>query len=81
MSIVVVKAALRFATGATYVSTCNEEGVVQQHLTAPLQCVINPEEKRKIIGDTFMKVADETLGEMNLDSKEVFLAQGNGEGF
>ena len=52
--------------------------MVQQHLTAPLQCVINPEEKRKIIGDTFMKVADETLSELNLDAKEVFLAQGEG---
>ena len=74
--LLVVNAALRFYTGVTYISTCNEEGVFQQHMTAPLQCVINPEEKRKIIGDTFVKVADETLYDLHLDSKEVFLAQG-----
>lgn len=37
---------------------------------------INPEEKRKIIGDTFLKVANETMRELNLDPKDVFLAQG-----
>ena len=36
----------------------------------------SPEEKRKIIGDTFVKIANEVIGEMNLKPEEVFLAQG-----
>lgn len=43
----------------------------------PLLCfTINPEEKRKIIGDTFLKIANETMKELNLDPKDTFLAQG-----
>lgn len=37
---------------------------------------INPEEKRKIIGDTFVKVANETIKELKIDPDDVFLAQG-----
>lgn len=43
----------------------------------PMLCfATNPEEKRKIIGDTFLKIANETMRELNLDPKDVFLAQG-----
>lgn len=38
--------------------------------------VINPEEKRKIIGDTFVKVSNEIMRELKLNPDEVLLAQG-----
>lgn len=37
---------------------------------------INPEEKRKIIGDTFVKVANDIMRELKLNPDEVYLAQG-----
>lgn len=37
---------------------------------------LNPEEKRKIIGDVFVKVANEVISDLNLRPDEVFLAQG-----
>uniref|UniRef100_A0A0N5AHB7 GMP synthase (glutamine-hydrolyzing) n=1 Tax=Syphacia muris TaxID=451379 RepID=A0A0N5AHB7_9BILA len=36
----------------------------------------HPETKRKIIGDTFMKVKDAVLEEMGLDKEDIFLCQG-----
>ena len=72
----VVTSALRFSTGTTVISTFNDKGVACKYFTQILSAVTEPEEKRKIIGDTFMKVADEILYELNLESSEVFLAQG-----
>ena len=45
-------------------------------LTKMLCTTTNPEEKRKIIGDVFVEVANETIEEMGLKPEEVFLAQG-----
>lgn len=43
----------------------------------PLLCyTINPEEKRKIIGDTFVRVSNEIIRELRLDPNNVVLAQG-----
>ncbi|CAO1366238.1 unnamed protein product [Diamesa hyperborea] len=43
----------------------------------PILCMaINPEDKRKIIGDVFMKVSSEVICELNLRPEDVFLAQG-----
>ena len=50
---------------------------VKKHLTKSLNQTVQPEEKRKIIGDTFMKVADEALKELKLDPNDTFLAQGD----
>ncbi|VDK68377.1 unnamed protein product [Litomosoides sigmodontis] len=44
-------------------------------LSTPLMRTIQPEVKRKIIGDTFMRVKDKIMDELKLD-KDVFLAQG-----
>eukprot|EP01113_Clastostelium_recurvatum_P029196 TRINITY_DN3523_c0_g1_i8.p1 TRINITY_DN3523_c0_g1~~TRINITY_DN3523_c0_g1_i8.p1 ORF type:complete len:717 (+),score=137.64 TRINITY_DN3523_c0_g1_i8:174-2153(+) len=49
---------------------------VRGTLTPPLHQAINPEEKRKIIGDTFMKVADMEIAKLGLKAEDVFLAQG-----
>lgn len=37
---------------------------------------MSPEEKRKIIGDIFVNVANEVIAELNLRPDEVFLGQG-----
>ena len=42
----------------------------------PLKEVTAPEEKRKIIGDTFIKVAERAMASLGIDSSSVFLAQG-----
>lgn len=44
-------------------------------VTAPLKQVLNPEDKRMIIGDTFIKCKDIVLQKLNLGS-DLFLAQG-----
>ncbi len=44
--------------------------------TKPLRETTAPEEKRKIIGDTFMRVAEKAMRDLNLDWSEVYLAQG-----
>merc|ERR1719273_234241 len=38
--------------------------------------VTDPEEKRRIIGDTFMRVANEVIEDLNLNPDEVILGQG-----
>ncbi|KAL5243827.1 hypothetical protein ACI65C_011237 [Semiaphis heraclei] len=45
-------------------------------ISPPLCQTSSPEEKRKIIGDVFVKTADKFLKTLNLSSEDVFLAQG-----
>ncbi|MDO8429050.1 MAG: glutamine-hydrolyzing GMP synthase [Candidatus Daviesbacteria bacterium] len=42
----------------------------------PLNRVTNPEDKRRIIGDTFMRVAASEIQSLGLDPQRTFLAQG-----
>jgi GMP synthase (glutamine-hydrolysing) len=44
--------------------------------TLPLNKTVNPEEKRKIIGDTFMKVVEMETSKLGLDPDHTFIAQG-----
>lgn len=44
--------------------------------TEPLCRITEPEIKRKIIGDTFMKVFNDAVEKLNLKVDDVFLAQG-----
>lgn len=44
--------------------------------TLPLDQNTIPEEKRKIIGDTFIKVAEATIADFKLDPDKTFLVQG-----
>lgn len=48
----------------------------QKQKTKMLCQTTDPEEKRKIIGDTFMNVANELIAEMNLSPEDVYLGQG-----
>jgi len=63
----VVDASETFYTAKTLIKTIE---------TLPLNQTCNPEQKRKIIGDTFMKVAETEIKRLNLDPSEIFVAQG-----
>ncbi len=45
--------------------------------TPPLNECLEPEQKRKIIGDTFMRVAEAALKEMHVPKDDVYLVQGS----
>ncbi|KAM7413380.1 hypothetical protein PAMA_020666 [Pampus argenteus] len=72
----VVNAAHTFYNGTTTLPISEEDRTPRKRISKTLNMTTNPEEKRKIIGDTFVKVANEVIGEMNLNPEEVFLAQG-----
>lgn len=42
----------------------------------PLNTLTNPEEKRRVIGDTFFRLTQEAILRMNLDLDRTFIAQG-----
>jgi len=48
----------------------------KRYTTKQLRHTAAPEEKRRIIGDTFMKVAERITKELKLDPETTFLAQG-----
>mmetsp|Transcript_22775 Transcript_22775/g.45064 ORF Transcript_22775/g.45064 Transcript_22775/m.45064 type:complete len:621 (+) Transcript_22775:87-1949(+) len=60
------------ASQTFYSATTMNEGKESDRLDSTLQ----PEVKRKIIGDTFMKVSEAEVGKMGLKFEEVVLAQG-----
>lgn len=55
---------------------CGTASNPRTRLTKMLCETTNPEEKRKIIGDIFVRVANETMAEMGLKPEDVFLGQG-----
>lgn len=67
VSVKLIDARERFAHATTMI-----KGVK----TSELDKTTSPEEKRKIIGDTFVKVAEEELAKLHLDLNDVFLVQG-----
>ena len=67
-----ITSSLKFYSGQTIINYQNGE----QQVTLPLHSVTNPEEKRKIIGDTFMKVVESVISDLQLQADNVFLAQG-----
>jgi GMP synthase (glutamine-hydrolysing) len=73
VNLVVKKAFHQFIKGTT---TIKMPGSLYTTETPLLSMTINPEDKRKIIGDVFIKVSNEVLREMKLRPEDVFLAQG-----
>lgn len=67
LQVKVVKANLEFMNGHT---------IVADKKTTLLCNTVDPETKRKIIGDTFMNVANRIIQELNLDPEKVVLGQG-----
>lgn len=72
----VIKAASNFFEGTTIVPIDKNENNTRTKITKMLCMTSNPEEKRKIIGDVFVKISDEIISDLNLKADEVFLAQG-----
>lgn len=78
----IVSASLEFMDSDTMIKeTKGTSNGVQSIATtmkkSPFLChVTDPEVKRQIIGDTFMRVANEVIEDLNLNPDEVFLAQG-----
>uniref|UniRef100_A0A8C4SFM6 GMP synthase [glutamine-hydrolyzing] n=1 Tax=Erpetoichthys calabaricus TaxID=27687 RepID=A0A8C4SFM6_ERPCA len=76
INVKVINAAHTFYNGTTTLPISDEDRTPRKRISKTLNMTTNPEEKRKIIGDTFVKVANEVTGEMNLKPEEVYLAQG-----
>ncbi|KAG5877636.1 hypothetical protein JTB14_030034 [Gonioctena quinquepunctata] len=72
----VINAASNFAEGTTIVPLDKKEGSSRTVITKMLCMTSNPEEKRKIIGDIFVKISDDIIADLNLKPEEVFLGQG-----
>ena len=71
LQVKVVPASIEFLNGETTINDCTPPR------KTPLLChVSDPEDKRRIIGDTFMRVANEVIEDLNLNPDEVMLGQG-----
>lgn len=71
----VIDARHAFYNGTTEVVVNKGELKIRQSV-GPLHSVSNPEDKRKIIGDMFVRVVDNAMKDLNLDPKNTLLAQG-----
>eukprot|EP00096_Caligus_rogercresseyi_P011162 TRINITY_DN4309_c0_g1_i1.p1 TRINITY_DN4309_c0_g1~~TRINITY_DN4309_c0_g1_i1.p1 ORF type:complete len:672 (-),score=242.16 TRINITY_DN4309_c0_g1_i1:275-2290(-) len=67
INVLVVRATDEFLNGDTLIKDVKTDFLCQ---------VTDPEEKRKIIGDTFIRIANEIITDLNLKPSEVFLGQG-----
>jgi len=72
----VINARHAFSNGSTTVPETGANGVLRKRATGLLCRTTHPEQKRNIIGDTFIKVANEVISELNLRPEEVLLGQG-----
>ncbi|KAF6034129.1 GMPS [Bugula neritina] len=72
----VITAAQQFYCATTYVSVKSDHPNPLKRKTLMLNSVVEPEEKRRIIGDTFMMIANEVIEDLELSPKDVFLGQG-----
>ncbi|XP_026280572.1 GMP synthase [glutamine-hydrolyzing] isoform X2 [Frankliniella occidentalis] len=75
----VIDAGYKFKYGSTNIPMDQREPNVRSpafKVTKILCQTTAPEEKRKIIGDVFAKIAQEVVEEMNLRPEDVFLGQG-----
>ncbi|KAK8379829.1 hypothetical protein O3P69_019663 [Scylla paramamosain] len=71
-----INARHQFYDGVTSIPVDPSDPMGRKRVTNLLCMTFSPEEKRKIIGDTFIKVANEVIAEMNLRAEEVMLGQG-----
>ncbi|XP_042863527.1 GMP synthase [glutamine-hydrolyzing]-like isoform X1 [Penaeus japonicus] len=72
----VINARHQFYDGTTSIPVDSSDPMGRKRVTNLLCMTLSPEEKRKIIGDTFIKVANEVIAEMSLRADEVMLGQG-----
>lgn len=76
LNLKVINAARAFYSGTTIVPIDKHDNNTRTKITKMLWMTSDPEEKRRIIGDVFVKVTDEIISDLNLKAEEVFLAQG-----
>jgi len=75
LKLIVHKAAYQFYNATTSIPFDKTDR--NRTTTTKLLCkTVNPEEKRKIIGDTFMRLADQIIKDLKLDPNNVLLGQG-----
>ncbi|GIY84794.1 GMP synthase [Caerostris darwini] len=72
----VLNASQNFYNGSTTVPADRKDPNGRKRDTPLLCMTTDPEEKRKIIGDTFMRVANEIITDLNLRPEETLLGQG-----
>jgi len=72
----VLTASHTFYNASTTVPMDPSNSNSRKRKTNTLNTTVNPEDKRKIIGDTFMKIANEFVDELNLKPEDVYLGQG-----
>ncbi|XP_054713979.1 GMP synthase [glutamine-hydrolyzing]-like isoform X2 [Uloborus diversus] len=72
----VLNASQNFYNGSTTVPVDRKDPNGRKRDTPMLCTTSDPEEKRKIIGDTFMRVANEIIADLNLKPEETLLGQG-----
>lgn len=70
-----INASLQFYNATTTIPVSRDEPN-KKYATKILCQTTAPEEKRKIIGDTFVRIADEIVRDLNLNPADVFLGQG-----
>lgn len=70
-----INASYQFYNASTTISVSKTEPN-RKRTTKVLCQTTNPEEKRKIIGDTFVRISDDLIKELNLKPDEVLLGQG-----
>jgi GMP synthase (glutamine-hydrolysing) len=73
VNLIVKKAFHQFIKGTT---TVKLPGSLYTTETSLLSMTISPEDKRKIIGDVFIKVSNEVLRDLKMKPEDVLLAQG-----
>ena len=76
----VITAAQQFYNGTTSIPVNRKDAASPKRVTKTLNMITNPEEKRKVIGDMFMRVADDVCMELNLRPEDTILAQGKVKG-
>lgn len=76
LNVKVINAAYQFSGGTTIIPIDRGDPNSRTIITNMLCRTMNPEEKRKIIGDVFVKIADDVINELNLKPDEVLLGQG-----
>lgn len=72
----VINAAAAFAEGTTIVPLDKQDSKSRTNVTKMLCLTADPEEKRKIIGDVFVRISNEIIADLKLKPEEVILAQG-----
>ncbi|RWS28159.1 GMP synthase-like protein, partial [Leptotrombidium deliense] len=71
----VVNSAYQFYNASTTIAV-DKKDPNRKRTTKILCQTVHPEEKRAIIGDTFIRISNDIVNELNLKPEEVFLGQG-----